>query len=299
MQTLDRDRLAVAVEADRCAGRTIGLVPTMGYLHEGHSSLIRRARDECDRVVLTIFVNPLQFGPSEDFERYPRDLERDLRIAAEGAVDYVFSPEVADLYPRGKPATRIDVGRIGQIAEGAFRPGHFSGVATVCVKLFHLTNPHRAYFGRKDAQQLAVIRQVVADLDVPVEIVPCPTVREPDGLAMSSRNAYLDDDARKAAPVLFRALRSAQEAAAAGERSADKLRALVESVVASGTPPEPRRLRRLVRLQYVDVVNPGSFEPMDTVEDRATVALAAVVGSTRLIDNVDVLVPGVGTGQPA
>lgn len=294
MQTLDRDGLAAAVEADRCAGRTIGLVPTMGFLHEGHSSLIRQARAECDRVVLTIFVNPLQFGLSEDFDRYPRDLDRDLRIAAEGGVDYVFSPEVADLYPNGEPPTRIDVGPIGEIAEGAFRPGHFSGVATVCVKLFHLTSPHRAYFGRKDAQQLAVVRQVVADLDVPVEIVACPTVREPDGLAMSSRNAYLGPDARRAAPVLYRALRSAQEAAAAGERSADRLRGLVESVVASAN------LGPLLRLQYVLVVNPASFEPMNTVKDHATVALAAMAGSTRLIDNVDVLLtPNVGTGQPA
>jgi pantoate--beta-alanine ligase len=287
MQTLDRNALAHAVEADRRAGRTIGLVPTMGSLHEGHASLIRRARAESDRVVLTIFVNPLQFGPSEDFERYPRDLQRDLRMAAEGGVDYVFSPGVADLYPRGDPPTRIEVGRIGEIAEGTFRPGHFGGVATVCVKLFNLIRPHRAYFGRKDAQQLAVIRQVVADLDVPVEIVACPTVREPDGLAMSSRNAYLDSDARRAAPVLFRALRSVQEAAAAGERSAAALRSVVRSVVAS----EPS-----MRLEYVEVVNPASFEPMVEVEDRATVALAAVVGNTRLIDNVDI---DVGTGKPA
>jgi pantoate--beta-alanine ligase len=291
VQTLDRDGLAAAVEVDRRAGRTIGLVPTMGFLHEGHASLIRWARTETDRVVLTIFVNPLQFGPSEDFERYPRDLDHDLRVATDAGVDYVFSPEVADLYPKGAPATRIDVGRIGEIVEGASRPGHFSGVATVCVKLFNLTRPHRAYFGRKDAQQLAVIRQVVADLDVPVEIVACPTVREPDGLAMSSRNAYLDPGARKAAPVLFRALCLAQEAAAAGERSAARLRSLIASAVAS----EPS-----VHLEYAEVVNSASFEPMDTVEGQATVALAAVVGSTRLIDNVDTQVePSVGTGKPA
>lgn len=287
MQTLDRAALDAAVEADRRAGRTIGLVPTMGFLHDGHLSLIRRARADNDRVVLTIFVNPLQFGASEDFERYPRDLERDLRVAAEGGVDYVFAPEVGDLYPGGDPATRVDVGRIGEIVEGALRPGHFSGVATVCLKLFNLTRPHRAYFGRKDAQQLAVIRQVVADLDVPVDIVACPTVREPDGLAMSSRNAYLDPAARAAAPVLARALRFAEEAAAAGERSAARLRTLIGSVVAS----EPS-----IRLQYVEVVNPASFEPIEAVEGRATVALAALVGSTRLIDNVGI---DVGTGKPA
>jgi pantoate--beta-alanine ligase len=291
VETLDRTALAAAVEADRCAGRTIGLVPTMGFLHEGHLSLIRRARRDNDRVVLTIFVNPLQFGPSEDFERYPRDLEGDLRLAAEGGVDYVFSPPVEDLYPRGDPATRIDVGRIGEVVEGALRPGHFGGVATVCLKLFNLTRPHRAYFGRKDAQQLAVIRQMVADLDVPVDVVACPTLREPDGLAMSSRNVYLDPAGRTAAPVLARALRSAQEAAAGGERSAARLRALIESVVAS----EPS-----VRLQYAEVVNPDSFEPIDAVMGKATVALAAVVGTTRLIDNVDIEVgPSVGTGKPA
>ena len=291
MQTLDRVALAAAVEADRRAGRTIGLVPTMGFLHDGHLSLIRRARSENDRVVLTIFVNPLQFGPSEDFEHYPRDLERDLRIAAEGGVDHVFSPAVEDLYPGGDLATRIDVGRIGDVIEGALRPGHFGGVATVCLKLFNLTRPHRAYFGRKDAQQLAVIRQVVADLDVPVDVVACPTVREPDGLAMSSRNVYLDPAQRAAAPVLARALRSAQEAAGAGERSAARLRTLIESIVAS----EPS-----VRLQYVEVVNPDSFEPIDAVVGTATVALAAVIGTTRLIDNMDIEVaPSVGTGKPA
>jgi pantoate--beta-alanine ligase len=298
VETLDRHALAVAIEADRRAGRTIGLVPTMGFLHEGHASLIRRARSENDRVVLTIFVNPLQFGPSEDFERYPRDLDHDLHVAVEGGVDYVFAPEVADLYPRGTPATRIDVGRIGEIVEGVARPGHFSGVATVCVKLFNLTRPHRAYFGRKDAQQLAVIQQVVADLDVPVHIVGCPTVREPDGLAMSSRNAYLGPDERMVAPVLYQALRAAQGAAAAGERSAAALRSRVRSVLTSDPPTDLRHLMQLVRLEYVEVVNSDSFEPTETVEGRATVALAAVVGSTRLIDNVDIE-PSVGTGKPA
>jgi pantoate--beta-alanine ligase len=287
VETPDRRALAAHVDQDRRAGRTIGLVPTMGSLHDGHRSLIRRARRENDRVVLSIFVNPLQFGPSEDFERYPRDLEGDLRLAAAEGVDYVFSPQARDLYPRGDPHTRVHVGRIGKVVEGAFRPGHFDGVATVCLKLFNLTRPHRAYFGRKDAQQLAVIRQMVADLDVDVEIVPCPTVRETDGLAMSSRNAYLDPASRAAAPVLARALAAAREAGAAGERSAARLQALVEEIVAS----EPG-----LRLQYVAVVDPASFEPVDTVEGGATVALAAFAGTTRLIDNEDI---DVGTGTPA
>ncbi|MGH2721624.1 MAG: pantoate--beta-alanine ligase, partial [Actinomycetota bacterium] len=204
MQTLDRTALEAAVEGDRRAGRSIGLVPTMGFLHEGHASLLRRARAENDRVVLTIFVNPLQFGPGEDFERYPRDLEGDLRVAEAAGADYVFAPSTAEVYPHGAAATTVDVGRIGGIVEGAFRPGHFNGVATVCLKLFNICRPHRAYFGRKDAQQLAVVRQMVADLDVPVEVVSCETVREADGLAMSSRNAYLDPGARAAAAVLYR-----------------------------------------------------------------------------------------------
>ena len=267
------------MERDRRAGRTIGLVPTMGFLHEGHVSLLRRARDENDRVILTIFVNPLQFGPTEDFERYPRDLAGDLRTAEAAGADYVFAPAVTEVYPHGTPATTVDVGRIGGIVEGAFRPGHFDGVATVCLKLFNICRPHRAYFGRKDAQQLAVVRQMVADLDVPLEVVGCETVREADGLAMSSRNAYLDPGARAAAAVLYRALAAARDLAGGGERSAAALRSAVEQVVAT----EPA-----MRLQYAAVVDPATFEPVQSVAGRATVALAALVGSTRLIDNMDI-----------
>jgi pantoate--beta-alanine ligase len=285
VQTLGRRALEAAVERDRRQGRSIGLVPTMGFLHEGHASLLRRARSENDRVVLTIFVNPLQFGPTEDFERYPRDPEGDLLIAGAAGVDYVFAPEVADLYPHGTPATTVDVGRIGEVVEGSFRPGHFNGVATVCLKLFHICRPHRAYFGRKDAQQLAVIRQVVADLDVPIDVVACETVRDDDGLAMSSRNSYLDPSARSAAAVLWRALTAARDLAAGGERDAAALRAAVERVVAT----EPA-----VRMQYVEVVDPATFEPVESVTGAATIALAALVGSTRLIDNVDI---NVGTGR--
>jgi pantoate--beta-alanine ligase len=287
VQTLDPAGLAAAVEADRRAGRSVGFVPTMGFLHDGHRALIARARADNDRVVLSIFVNPLQFGPTEDFERYPRDLEGDLRLASEGGVDYVFAPATRELYPSGEPATRVDVGRIGEIVEGALRPGHFNGVATVCLKLFNLTRPHRAYFGRKDAQQLAVVRQMVADLDVPVEIVACDTVRERDGLAMSSRNDYLSPGDRAAAVVLARGLFAARDAAAEGERSATGLRNAVEAVVAT---------ERSVRLQYVEVVDPQTFEPLERVRGGAIVAVAAVVGTTRLIDNVDI---DVGTGRPA
>jgi pantoate--beta-alanine ligase len=287
VDVLDRGSLVAAVEDHRRAGRTIGLVPTMGYLHDGHLSLVRRARAENDRVVLTIFVNPLQFGPTEDLARYPRDLERDLRLATRAGVDHVFAPEVEELYPGGDIATRVTVGRIGEIVEGRFRPGHFDGVATVCLKLFNLVRPHRAYFGRKDAQQLAVVRRMVADLDVPVEIVGCATVREPDGLAMSSRNVYLDEAGRAAAVVLPKALVAARDAVASGERSASRIRALVEGLVSAAGP---------VELQYVDVVDPDTFENVDVIRERATIALAALVGTTRLIDNIDI---DVGTGRPA
>lgn len=272
-------RLAVA--RDRRAGRTVGFVPTMGALHDGHLSLVWRAQVENERTLVSIFVNPLQFGPAEDFRRYPRDLERDLKLAEGAGADYVFAPPVEEMYPAGEPATRVEVGRIGEVAEGRFRPGHFSGVATVCVKLFSIAGADRVYFGRKDAQQLAVIRRVVRDLDIPLEVVACPTVREPDGLAMSSRNAYLDPEAREAAVALSRGLFSARELAAAGIAEAAALRSRVEEVVAS----EPG-----VRLQYADVFDPDAFEPLESVEGGAVIALAAVVGGTRLIDNVEVTI---------
>ena len=281
MQThTTKQALAAALALPRREARSIGLVPTMGALHEGHASLMRQARAECDLVVATIFVNPLQFGPAEDFERYPRPFEADQALASAAGVDHLFAPTVAEMYPSGSLATRVEVGPIGEVGEGAWRPGFFSGVATVCVKLLALATPDRAYFGQKDAQQLAVIRQVVADLNLGLEVVGCPTVREPDGLAVSSRNAYLAEDERRVAPALAQALFAARDAAAAGEEDAGKLRWLVERSLEE----EPG-----IRLQYADVFDPRTFEPREQVGGRAILAAAALVGATRLIDNVELI----------
>ncbi|HLJ06930.1 MAG TPA: pantoate--beta-alanine ligase, partial [Acidimicrobiia bacterium] len=292
MKTLTtRQELAAALAAERrglvpgappASRRSIGFVPTMGALHQGHVSLIEAARAADDVVVVSIFVNPLQFGPTEDFDRYPRDLATDARVAADAGADYLFAPSVAEMYPAGATATRVEVGPIGEGGEGRYRPGFFAGVATVCVKLFSIVGPDRAYFGQKDAQQLAVIRQVVADLNLPLQIVACPTVRETDGLAVSSRNAYLDPEGRRAAPALARALRAAQHAAAAGEDDA----AALTGIVAEALAAEPA-----VRLQYATVFDPETFAELPAVgECGAVLAAAAHVGSTRLIDNVALVV---------
>lgn len=257
--------------------KSIGLVPTMGALHEGHLSLIRRARQENDVTVVSIFVNPLQFGPAEDFDKYPRDLDADAAKAAAEGTDLVFAPQASEMYPNGELSTRIDPGPSGEILEGHFRPGFFPGVATVCVKLFNIVQPQRAYMGEKDAQQLAVIRQVVRDLNLPIEIVGCPTVREPDGLAMSSRNVYLDAESRKAATVLSAGLFEAKELFDSGETSAE----ILKKTVSERIREEP-----LVRLQYVEVVDRETFQPIETVAGPAVAAVAAFLGETRLIDNV-------------
>ncbi|HWD08897.1 MAG TPA: pantoate--beta-alanine ligase [Actinomycetota bacterium] len=273
-----RQELAAALSTERRSGRAIGFVPTMGALHAGHVSLIEAARAANDIVVVSIFVNPLQFGPSEDYDRYPRDLDADGRVAAQAGADYLFAPPVTEIYPSGATATRVTVGPIGETGEGRYRPGFFEGVATVCVKLFNIVGADRAYFGQKDAQQLAVIRQVVTELDLPVEIVGCPTVREADGLAVSSRNAYLDPEARRAAPALARALRAARSAAAAGQDDAAALSAIVA---------ERLRAEPAVRLQYATVFDPDTFAEVAKVgECGATLAAAAQVGPARLIDNV-------------
>jgi pantoate--beta-alanine ligase len=272
--------LAAALAGERREGRTVGFVPTMGALHAGHLSLLQRARADNDVVVASIFVNPLQFGPSDDFARYPRDLEADAALAAEAGADHLFAPDVAEMYPRGSIATRVDVGPIGDIGEGAWRPGFFAGVATVCCKLFHIVGPDRAYFGQKDAQQLAVIRQLVADLDLPLEIVGCPTVREHDGLALSSRNAYLDPEARRAAPALAAALMAGRDAAAGGEGSAAELRWIVGTCLEA----EPG-----IHLQYVDLFDPATFSALERLDGRGVLAAAAHVGGTRLIDNVELV----------
>jgi pantoate--beta-alanine ligase len=262
----------------RGAGGSAGLVPTMGYLHAGHVSLVERARRENDRVAASLFVNPKQFGPSEDLARYPRDVERDTRLLEAAGCDLLFAPTVEEIYPGGFQTT-VDVGTVAAPLEGARRPGHFRGVATVVLKLFGIFQPDRAYFGAKDAQQLAVIKKMVRDLDLPVDVRACPTVREADGLAMSSRNVYLTPEERRAAPVLYRALEAGRDRWAAGERDAETLRQTIRSVLAE----EPQ-----VRVEYVSVADPETCQERESVEGRALLSLAASIGKARLIDNLTV-----------
>ena len=254
----------------------VGLVPTMGYLHEGHLSLVRRAREECDHIILSIFVNPTQFGPKEDLSKYPRDLDRDLSLLEPLGVDLVWMPTAEMMYPPGYQ-TWVEVDGITQPLEGSVRPGHFRGVTTVVAKLFNAVQPHRAYFGQKDAQQAAVIRQMTRDLNFPLEIVVCPIVREPDGLAMSSRNIYLDPQQRKVATVLSRSLRAAEEAYQNGERDAEKIRGKMKEVLAG----EP-----LATVQYVSCADYNTLEELETVTGKALLSMAVFMGKTRLIDNV-------------
>lgn len=254
----------------------VGLVPTMGYLHEGHLALVRRAVDENARVAASIFVNPAQFNRATDLASYPRNLERDVALLAEAGCDLVFAPDAETLYPPGFD-TWVAPGRVAEPNEGAHRPGHFRGVATVVLKLINIVQPQRAYFGQKDAQQLAVVRALVRDLDVPVEVIGVATVREADGLAMSSRNVRLDATERAAAPVLHRALQGAMAAWRAGERDAEALRHRMRSVVAT----EPRAV-----LDYVSVADPDTLEELTTVGGRAVLSLAATLGAARLIDNL-------------
>jgi pantoate--beta-alanine ligase len=254
----------------------VGLVPTMGYLHRGHLSLVARARAENERVAASVFVNPTQFGPQEDLARYPRDLARDEALLAEAGCDLVFAPEVAEMYPPGFAAS-VDPGPVAEPLEGARRPGHFRGVATVVAKLFGILQPDRAYFGQKDAQQLAVIRRLTRDLDLPVEVIGCPTVREADGLALSSRNSYLEPADRQAAPVLYRALRAARDRWTAGERDAEALRTILRGVLAA----EPR-----ARTDYLSVADPETFRERDRADPPTLLLLAVFVGRARLIDNL-------------
>jgi pantoate--beta-alanine ligase len=256
---------------------SVGLVPTMGYLHEGHLSLVRRARAENEHLVVTIFVNPTQFGPQEDYQRYPRDPERDLRLLEQEGTDAVFMPGVEEMYPSGFDAW-VEVGEslTGRL-EGASRPGHFRGVTTVVAKLFNVVQAQRAYFGQKDGQQLAVIRKMAADLNMGVEIVAVPTVREPDGLAMSSRNTYLSPEERRAATVLWRSLCCARELFEGGERRAEVIRGGMRDVLAS----EP-----LASVEYVSVADAETLRELETVDRAALLSLAVRIGRTRLIDNV-------------
>jgi pantoate--beta-alanine ligase len=261
--------------ARRLLDGTVGLVPTMGYLHEGHLSLIHRAREECDRVAVSIFVNPTQFGANEDLSKYPRDLERDLNLIDPLGVDLVWNPTPEIMYPPGYQ-TWVEVENLTHPLEGAMRQGHFKGVTTVVAKLFNAVQPHQAYFGQKDAQQAAVIRQMVRDLNFPIEIIVCPTVREADGLAMSSRNKYLEGHDRQAATVLFRALSAAKSAYEGGERDAEKLRILMKDVLAA----EPR-----AQPQYVSCADYDTLTELDVVERKSLLSMAVLIGKTRLIDN--------------
>ena len=253
----------------------LGLVPTMGYLHEGHISLVRRARAECDSVAVSIFVNPTQFGPNEDLSKYPRDLERDLHLLEEAGVDLVWTPTPEVMYP-AEFQTWVEVAEMTRPLEGAQRPGHFRGVTTVVTKLFNAVQPTKAYFGQKDAQQAAVIRQMTLDLNFPIEIVVCPIVREPDGLAMSSRNVYLDADQRQAATVLYRSLSAAKEEYEQGERDAEKLRRKMKEVIMS----EP-----LAQMQYVSCADYDSLQEWEMVTGKTLLSMAVFFGKTRLIDN--------------
>jgi pantoate--beta-alanine ligase len=253
--------------------RPLGLVPTMGALHAGHRALVDRARAESAAVAASVFVNPLQFGPNEDYDRYPRSFDADAAALRAAGVDLLYAPDAATMYPPGF-ATAIDPGPVGASYEGALRPGHFNGVATVCVKLFATLAPERAYFGAKDAQQVAVLQRVLADLDLPVELVVVPTVREPDGLALSSRNAYLDEEQRAAAPSLHRALDAIVRAVRAGER--DRERAVARGRAQLVAP---------LREAYLDIVDPATFVAADDVRPPALAIASGWCGATRLIDN--------------
>jgi pantoate--beta-alanine ligase len=263
----------------RREGKTIGFVPTMGFLHDGHLSLMRTAREENDIVVASIFVNPTQFGPNEDLARYPRDAEGDRAKCGAAGVDVLFLPDAADMYPGGPPVF-VTVEGISDVLEGAIRPGHFRGVATVVAKLFHIVQPKRAYFGQKDYQQCSVIRRMVAGLDLDVEVIVLPTVREPDGLAMSSRNVYLDPPQRRRAASLYRALKAGEELVRAGVPEPEKVRRKMRAVLLA---------EQDVEVDYAEIADPDTLAPLERMQDRVVLLVAARLGSTRLIDNLLVL----------
>lgn len=269
--------VSVARKIRREQGRTIGLVPTMGALHDGHLSLVREARRMCDEVIVSVFVNPAQFAPGEDFDRYPRDLTQDTALLTDYSVDYIFAPSPDEMYPKGF-STYVTVDGLSDQLEGVARPGHFRGVATVVTILLNLIHPDFAFFGQKDAQQTLVVKRLVRDLALDSEIVILPTVREPSGLALASRNAYLNDEERSAAAILYRALTRAESAYAEGERNGSKLAGLVRSTIET----EPR-----AKLDYVSVSDADTLERLDKLNDRTVlIATAARFGPTRLIDNI-------------
>jgi len=268
--------MRAASGAARRAGKRLGFIPTMGALHEGHLSLVRAARSSCDALAASIFVNPTQFAPNEDLEKYPRSFERDRELLGREGVELLFAPSVEEMYPAGA-VTWVTVEGLSDKLDGRSRPGHFRGVATVVAKLFHIVEPDAAFFGQKDAAQVAVIRRMVRDLNLPLEIVVCPIVRESDGLAMSSRNAYLDADQRKRALALHRSLTRVQRMADGGQRKTSELVAAGRAEFAGESS---------VRLDYFEIVDPDTLDPVDSISGGALVAVAAFVGSTRLIDNI-------------
>jgi pantoate--beta-alanine ligase len=270
------DEMRAASRTGWREGKSLGLVPTMGALHQGHLSLVRAAKAQCDLVVVSIFVNPLQFGPNEDLAKYPRNFDRDRELLAKEGADFIFAPSVEEMYPRGA-VTYVTVEGLSDKLCGDSRPGHFRGVTTVVSELFNIVEPDRAFFGQKDAAQSTIIRRMVRDLNIPVQVVVCPIVREPDGLAMSSRNSYLDAQQRKSALGLYRSLAAVQGRFDQGER---KARALIEAGKQTFTH-EPS-----VRLDYFEIVDPETLDPVDDLSGGGLVAVAAFVGNVRLIDNI-------------
>jgi len=277
MKTLETiDAVREFLEPHRIAGKRIGLVPTMGALHEGHRSLIRQARADCDVVVVSIFVNPTQFAPGEDFDKYPKQLSADLVCCREDGVDAVFCPAVSEMYPAAS-ATKVVVTGPTEGLCGAHRPGHFDGVTTVVALLFNIVQPAVSYFGQKDAQQAAVIKRMVCDLTLPIELFVCPTVRESDGLAMSSRNAYLDPEQRAQATCLYKALTYARDQIEVGHRNVSALIQAIRHIVESAGP---------CSVDYIEIVDPDTMKPKTTAKGKCLVALAVRIGNARLIDNV-------------
>jgi len=262
----------------RKKGEIIGLVPTMGYFHEGHLSLMREARRKSDLLVVSIFVNPTQFGPREDFKSYPRDLKRDLQLAKETGVDVIFSPDVKEMYPKNY-LTYIEIEKLSNILEGASRPGHFRGVITIVAKLFNAIKPHKAYFGQKDFQQSVVIKKMVKDLDMNVEVIVLPTIREKDGLATSSRNVYLKKEERKVAPILYKSLKLAEELIKEGEKDSKKIIKEMKELIEK---------EKLIKLEYIAITDPETLKEVKRIKRGTNVSLAARIGRARLIDNLTV-----------
>ncbi|MBI5182591.1 MAG: pantoate--beta-alanine ligase [Nitrospirae bacterium] len=279
MQTIEKIKdLSLIIREIKAQKKSIGFVPTMGFLHDGHISLIKKARLASDVVVISIFVNPAQFGPKEDFNTYPRDIKRDTQLCIDADVDILFTPSVSEMYPEGH-LTYINVERITDVMCGASRHGHFRGVATAVAKLFNIVRPDKAFFGQKDYQQAVVIKRMAADLNMDVEIVVLPTVRELDGLAMSSRNSYLNLEERKAAACLYRSLMKAEEMIKYGERKSGAVIAAMQDII---------RSEGLARIDYINIRDAETLEDIETIDRRVVLALAVCIGKTRLIDNISI-----------